>query len=415
MAIGFVNAALDGGAGLAVVCDASCTDLPDAPLLVVPDTLKALEAMGIAARARCGGQVIAVTGSVGKTGTKEALRLCFEDQGATHASVKSYNNHWGVPLTLARMPEATQFAVCEVGMNHPGEIEPLSRMIRPHIAIITTVQPVHLEAFASVEAIADAKAEVFAGLEPGGTAVLNLDNPHFERLRAAALAQGAGEIITFGEAADAAVRLQDAVLGNEHSTVTALVDSTEITYKLGAPGKHFVANSLGVLAVVHAAGGDLALAGLSLAKVSPPKGRGARVELRLPGGAATLIDESYNANPASMKAALGLLAMAEPARGGRRIAVMGDMLELGEDGPGLHAELAAATDDAGVDIVYACGPNMAHLWDALAESRRGVYAPQSDGLTQALLDSVQAGDVIMIKGSLGSRMGPLVEALCEKY
>lgn len=411
----FAGAALEAGAGVAVVSDPDAVAAEAGPVLVVDDTLKALEALGVAARARSTGAIIAVTGSVGKTGTKEALRLCLQGQGATHASVASYNNHWGVPLTLARMPAGTQYGIFEVGMNHPGEIVPLSAMIRPHVAIVTTVQPVHLAAFGSVEAIADAKAEIFSGLEPGGAAVLNRDNPHFQRLRDAAKNHGADRIISFGRSEDADVRLTDVILGPTYSTVSASIDGTDMTYKLGAPGEHLVINSLGVLAVVDAVGGDLALAGLSLADVRPPKGRGARLTLEVPGGNATLIDESYNANPASVRAALALLGMADPGSGGRRIAVLGDMLELGEDGPRLHAELAAAADDARADIVYACGPNMAHFWEALAECRRGVYAQASEGLTDALLETVQAGDVIMIKGSLGSRMGPLVEALCAKY
>ncbi len=411
----FAGAALEAGAGIAVVSDRSLVDHLEGPLLIVDDTLRAMEALGRAGRARCDGTIIAVTGSVGKTGTKEALRLCFEGQGATHASVASYNNHWGVPLTLARMPRETRYGIFEVGMNHPGEIAPLSAMIRPHIAIVTNVQPVHLEAFASVEAIADEKAAIFSGLEPDGTAVLNLDNPHFERLRAAATGRGVERIITFGRDETADVRLTDLVIMPSCSIVSATANGVDMTYNVGAPGEHLALNSLGVMAVVVAAGGDLALAGLSLAGVRPPKGRGARLVLEVPGGTATLIDESYNANPASMHAALALLGMSEPDTGGRRIAVMGDMRELGAEGPGLHTELAPASDDARVDIVYACGPNMAHLWEALADFRRGVYAETSEGLKEPLLDLVRPGDVIMVKGSLGSKMGPLVEALCEKF
>lgn len=411
----FAGAAFEAGAGVAVVSDRAVLDQRAGAMLLVDDTLQALEGLGRAARDRCKGTIVAVTGSVGKTGTKEALRLCLEGQGATHASVASYNNHWGVPLTLARMPRDTRYGIFEVGMNHPGEITPLVAMIRPHIAIVTTVQPVHLEAFPSVEAIADAKAEIFSGLEPDGTAILNRDNPHFERLNTAATAAGAARILTFGRDPSADIRLTDVVLEASYSTVTASVEGTEMTYKLGAPGEHLVLNSLGVLTVVDALGADLALAGLSLAGVRPPKGRGAQLALRVPGGSATLIDESYNANPASMRAALALLGMGVPGPGGRRIAVVGDMLELGADGPRLHAELAPAIDDAKVDIVYACGPNMAHFWDALTESRRGVYAETSDGLKESLLDVVRAGDVVMVKGSLGSKMGPLVEALCEKF
>lgn len=411
----FAASSLDAGAGLAVVSAPDEAMEQAGPVLVVDDTLNALERLGVAARTRFGGRAIAVTGSVGKTGSKEAMRLCFEDQGKTHASQASYNNHWGVPLTLSRLPRETDYGVFEVGMNHPGEITPLTKMIRPHVAIVTTVQAVHLGFFSSLDGIADAKAEIFDGLEPGGTAVLNRDNQYFDRLRAAAEKNGAARIIGFGEDERADCRLTDVILRDDGSTVSASVMGMDVTYNIGAPGKHFVINSLAVLAAVHAAGADVALAALALAKVRAPKGRGARLSLMLPGGDVTLIDESYNANPASMRAALELLAMAAPGVGGRRIAVLGDMLELGDEGPREHTELASAVDDADADIVYACGPNMAHLWDALDETRRGVYAEASDGLGDALVDEVRAGDVVMIKGSLGSRMGPLVEALCAKY
>lgn len=411
----FAASSLEAGAGIAVVSTPDEAMERAGPVLVVDDTLKALERLGVAARARFGGRAIAVTGSVGKTGTKEALRLCFEDQGRAHASAASYNNHWGVPLTLSRLPRDTEYGVFEVGMNHPGEIIPLTAMIRPHVAIVTTVQPVHLGYFSSLDAIADAKAEIFTGLEPGGIAILNRDNAYFDRLRAAAEENGAGKIVGFGEDERAECRLTEVVLRDDGSTVSASIMGMDVTYKVGAPGRHFVLNSLAVLAAVHAAGADVALAALALAQIRAPKGRGARVSLMVPGGDATLIDESYNANPASMRAALALLGMADPGVGGRRIAVLGDMLELGDEGPREHTELAAAVDDADADIVYACGPNMAHLWEALAETRRGVYAEASDGLGDALLDEVKAGDVVMIKGSLGSRMGPLVEALCAKY
>ena len=411
----FAASSLEAGAGIAVVSAPDEVMESAGPILVVDDTLKAMERLGVAARTRFQGRAIAVTGSVGKTGTKEALRLCFEDQGRTHASQASYNNHWGVPLTLSRLPRETEYGVFEVGMNHPGEITPLTAMIRPHVAIVTTVQAVHLGYFSSVDAIADAKAEIFTGLEPGGTAILNRDNAYFDRLRAAAEENGAARIVGFGEDERADCRLTDVVLRDDGSTVSASVVGMDVTYNIGAPGRHFVVNSLAVLAAVHAAGADVALAALALAQVRAPKGRGARASLMLPGGDVTLIDESYNANPASMRAALELLAMADPGVGGRRIAVLGDMLELGDEGPREHTELAAAVDDAEADIVYACGPNMAYLWDAIDETRRGVYAEASDGLGDALLDEVQAGDVVMIKGSLGSRMGPLVQALCAKY
>ena len=274
--------------------------------------------------------MIGVTGSVGKTGTKEALRLALARSGETHASVASYNNHWGVPLSLARCPASARYAVFEMGMNHAGEIEPLTRLVRPHVAIVTTVEPVHLEFFGSVEAIADAKAEIFRGLEPGGAAVINRDNPQFARLAARAKSAGVERIVSFGEHAKADARLIKCALHPDCSTVQARILGTDVTYKLGAPGRHVVLNSLAVLAAASLAGADLALAALALADLKPPSGgRGARITLDLPGGTALLIDESYNANPASMRAALALLGQAPMGPRGRRIAVLGDMLELG--------------------------------------------------------------------------------------
>src|SRR5262249_11854273 len=299
-------------AGLAVVARNKRKDMPqDAPLLVVPDVLAGLTDLARAARARSNAKIIAVTGSVGKTGTKEALRLALAKSGATHASIASYNNHWGVPLSVARMPESTQFGVFEIGMNHAGEITPLTRLVRPHVAIVTTVEPVHLEYFGSVEAIADAKAEIFLGLEPGGAAVLNRDHPHYERLARAVDAR----VVSFGEHADADARLLKVSLQADSSAVHVNILGTEITYKLGAPGRHVVQNSLAVLAAAALAGADLALTALALASLEAPTGRGQRLALSLPGGgSALLIDESYNANPASMRAALAVLGQAPIGR-----------------------------------------------------------------------------------------------------
>src|SRR3954451_25014264 len=329
----FVNDALQGGAALAVVAADKRGQFPkDAPLLVVPDVLEGLRDLARAARARLQGKVVGITGSVGKTGTKEALRLALSREGETHASVASYNNHWGVPLSLARCPQSARFAIFEMGMNHAGEIEPLTKLVRPHVAIITTIAPVHLEFFPSIEGIADAKAEIFLGLEPGGAAVINRDNPHYERLRQKAKAARVGRVVSFGEHAKADVRVLKFSLHPDCSVVQASVLGTELTYKLGAPGQHLVWNSLAVLAAVALTGADLALSALALAELKPATGRGARITLGLPGGTAELIDESYNANPASMRAALALLGQAALGARGRRIAVLGDMLELGADG-----------------------------------------------------------------------------------
>lgn len=411
----FVPAALAAGAGLAVVSRAPQADMPgEAPLLIVDDVLGGLRELARAARARTQAQIVAVTGSVGKTGTKDALRLVLERQGETHASAASYNNHWGVPLSLARCPQSAAYAVFEMGMNHAGEIAPLSQLVRPHIGIITTVEPVHLEFFPSVAAIADAKAEIFTGLVAGGAAVINRDNPHFARLRQAARAAGVERIVSFGEHAKADARLLKAALHADCSTVSARILGTEIAYKLGAPGRHLVVNSLAVLATVALLGADLALAGLALAELRPPSGRGARLELDLPGGKALLIDESYNANPASMRAALALLGQVPVGARGRRIAVLGDMLELGREGASLHRGLVEPVLANAIDLVFCSGPLMRELWEALPSERRGGYAESAAALESAVIAAVQAGDAVMVKGSLGSSMGPIVKALVRK-
>ena len=412
----FVAAALKAGAGLAVVAQDKLAVMPaGAPLLVVADVLDGLRALSRAARERSGAQFIAVTGSVGKTGTKEALRLALSACGKTHASTASYNNHWGVPLSLARCPHDARYAILEIGMNHAGEIAPLTRLVRPHIAIVTTVEPVHLEFFGSVEAIADAKAEIFQGVEPGGAAVINRDNPHFERLRRAAKAAAVDRVVSFGEHKDADARLVKFSLQADSSTVAANILGADVTYKLGAPGRHVVLNSLAVLAAAQLAGADLALAALALANVAPPAGRGARLSLQLPGGAALLIDESYNANPASMRAALALLGQAPLGARGRRIAVLGEMLELGPHGADLHRGLADAIIGNAIDLVFCAGPLFQGLWEALPSERRGGYAVTAAALEAEVLRVLQAGDAVMVKGSLGSKMGPIVKALTRQY
>jgi UDP-N-acetylmuramoyl-tripeptide--D-alanyl-D-alanine ligase len=412
----FVEAALKAGAGLAVIAEDKRASLPKhAPLLAVPDVLEALRGLARAARARSKATFIGVTGSVGKTGTKEALRLALSSAGETHASAASYNNHWGVPLSLARCPSSARFAVLEMGMNHAGEIAPLTALVRPHIAIVTTVGPVHLEFFASVEAIADAKAEIFSGVEPGGAAVINRDNPHFARLAQAAKAAGIERVVSFGEHADADARPLQVALHADSSAVSARILGVDVSYKLGAPGRHVVWNSLAVLAAAKLAGADLALAALALARLEPPSGRGARQTLHLPDGEALLIDESYNANPTSMRAALALLAQSPLGPRGRRIAVLGEMLELGPQSPGLHRGLLDAIIGNCVDLVFCAGPLYAGLWEALPSERRGGYAVTAAALEAELLRVLRAGDAVMVKGSLGSRMGPVVKALTQQY
>jgi UDP-N-acetylmuramoyl-tripeptide--D-alanyl-D-alanine ligase len=412
----FVAAALAARAGLAVVAaERRAQFASDLSLLVVPDVLAGLRALAAAARARTSAKVIGVTGSVGKTGTKEALRLALSSDGKTHASTASYNNHWGVPLSLARCPADARYAVLEMGMNHAGEIAPLTRLARPHIALITTIAPVHLEFFGSLTKIADTKAEIFLGVEPGGTAVLNRDIAQFAQLKRRAGEAGVARVVSFGEHAKADARLIKCALHPRCSTVVARIFGTELTYKIGAPGRHLVDNSLAVLATAVLAGADLALAALALSEFKAAAGRGAPIEIEVSGGQALVIDESYNANPASVAAALALLGQAKIGPRGRRIAVLGDMLELGPKGPALHRALAKPIIDNGVDLVFCCGALMRQLWQALPPSRRGSYAEDSAALEPQVVAALRAGDVAMVKGSLGSRMGPIVKALQRAY
>ncbi len=412
----FVAAALKAGAGLAVVERAQRDKFAgNAPLLIVDDVLEGLRDLARASRARLKAQVIAVTGSVGKTSTKEALRRVLSPQGETHASAASFNNHWGVPLSLARCPASVRFAIFEIGMNHAGEIEPLVKMVRPYISIITTVEPVHLEFFAGIEAIADAKAEIFAGVEPGGAGVLNRDNSQFARLMASAEKQGVARIVSFGSDVQADARLLDLSLHATSSAVHASILGHDVSYKVGMPGRHIAMNSLAVLTAASLAGADLALAALAMSQVEAAVGRGVRRVLDIGSGDATLIDESYNANPASMAAAINVLGQAAIGPRGRRIAVLGDMLELGPTGPSLHGGLAEAVKANGIDLVYCCGPLMRNLWDALSAGKRGGYADSSADLESQVVSAVRAGDAIMIKGSLGSKMKVIVNALEKRF
>ena len=411
----FVQAALTQGASCAIVERDFKAPRGENRLLRVTDTLKALNHLGMAARARAADAVvIAVTGSVGKTGTKEALKLALAPSGPVHASTKSYNNHWGVPLSLANMQQDTSFGVFEAGMNHAGELRALTKLIRPHIAIITTVAPVHLGFFRSVDAIADAKAEILEGLVPGGVAILNRDSPYFDRLRRHALQQKA-RIVSFGETVGAGARALTVELAADGSKVEAEILGETVSYRIGSPGVHLVQNSLAVLAAVKLAGADLKAAARSLAGWRAQTGRGERIILGRKEEWIAIIDESYNANPASMGAALATLGLTPREEFKRRVAVLGDMLELGGLGPKLHQELAEVIDAADVDIVYACGEMMRGLYDALPLGRRGGYAKTAEQLEPLLIGGVRPGDVVMIKGSLGSRMSPLVEGLQRHF
>ena len=313
------------------------------------------------------------------------------------------------------MARDTEFGIFEIGMNHAGEITPLTQMVRPHVAIVTQIAESHLGHFNSLDEIADAKAEIFAGVEPGGAAVIIRDNPYYDRLASAARSAGVKKIIGFGRHEAAEARLKSVVLHATCSCVTADILGEEVCFKVGAPGEHVVMNALAVLAAVKLAGGDLAKAAIALAGLTAPKGRGVFSKLRTPLGNFILIDESYNANPTSMRAALALLARFEPQGTGRRIAVLGDMLELGEQADTLHAGLSDAVAESGADSVFVCGTHMMHRWDALPEKLRGHYATTSEELLAPVLSSVHAGDVIMIKGSLGSRMGLLVDAIRKQF
>ena len=410
----FVPAAFAAGASAALVSRSYRRQPKDGAVLTVDDPLAGLQAIARAARARTAARVVAVTGSVGKTGTKEALRSCLSRIGPTHAAEKSYNNHWGVPLTLARMPASSDFAVLEIGMNHRGEIAPLARLAQPHVAIITTIEPVHIGYLGSLKAIAEEKSDIFRGLVPGGVAVTKRDSPQFSIMKAAAERQGA-RIISFGSSPEADVRAVDIKLQANGSDITADALGTKLSYRLGAPGAHLAENSLAVVAALLALGVDPARALPALAGISPPAGRGARMVLKAGEGEILLIDESYNANPASMRAALAALATVPRIRLPRRVVVLGDMLELGEQAADQHIGLKEAIDASGADLVFACGPNMAHLFAMLEPERQGYWAESSDGLAERLLDTVRPGDVVMIKGSLGSRMAPLVEALKTRF
>jgi UDP-N-acetylmuramoyl-tripeptide--D-alanyl-D-alanine ligase len=413
----FVSSALAHGAATAIVSTARLPALGrvTGSMIVVDDVLEALRGLARAARVRTHARIVAVTGSVGKTSTKDMLLRALGGTLPTHGAPASFNNHWGVPLTLARMPASSGFGVFEIGMNHAGEIAPLVELVRPHAAIVTTVEPVHLEAFASVEEIAFAKAEILTGLDPGGTAVLNRDNGYFDLLHRVAIELGIKHIIGFGEHAEADARLDDVVLDAEGSTVSATILGREITYSLGAPGRHLVQNSLAVLAAAAAIGADPEEVAAGLAGFHAGKGRGERSAIQVGDGTATIIDESYNANPASMRAALALLAQTVPGPGGRRIAVLGDMLELGTEELALHAGLAEPIVDAQADAVFLAGPRMKALWEALPPDRRGVYAGSAVELESALAEALAPEDVVMVKGSNGSRMGPLVESLKRRF
>ncbi|MDJ0387408.1 UDP-N-acetylmuramoyl-tripeptide--D-alanyl-D-alanine ligase [Roseomonas sp. E05] len=402
----FVADALARGAACAMVDRDPPGLAPDAPLLRVGHTLSGLAALGAAGRARSHARIAAITGSVGKTTTKEMLRQGLAALGPTHAAVASYNNHWGLPLTLARMPRDMAYGVLEIGMNHRGEIAPLARLARPHVAAITTVETAHIGHLGSIEEIAQEKADIMLGLEPDSTAVLPCDNAAFPQLTARARAAGM-RVLGFGAGDAAEVRLLAFEGGAEEGRAEIGFAGQCHVLRLAAPGRHLAMNATAALAVAAALGADPAAFIAALDGFRPGAGRGGRITLDLPGGTALLIDDSYNGQPPAMRAGLGVLAA---QRGTRRIAVLGDMRELGTYGPALHAGLLPDVL-AAADLVFCCGPLMRALYDALPEDRRGAHRESSEELAPLVREAVRPGDVIFIKGSLGSRMSVVVHAL----
>ncbi|MFN0114633.1 MAG: UDP-N-acetylmuramoyl-tripeptide--D-alanyl-D-alanine ligase [Paracoccaceae bacterium] len=416
----FVAGALANGAAAALVSRLPEGLPPDAPLALVPDVLAALRSLAAAARARTAAKAVGVTGSVGKTSTKEMLRAILSGQGATHAAEASFNNHWGVPLTLARMPEAIRFAVLEIGMNRPGEIAPLARLARLDAALVTTVAPAHLEAFESLEGIAHEKASIYEGLLPGGTAIVPLGLPTTPILTARARATAA-RVLTFGRDEAADFRLIDATLAEGATVVRATRFGEPMLLRLLTPGAHFAMNALAALAAAEALGADPALAALDLGRWQPPDGRGKRDTVRLDivdeSLAFDLIDDAFNANPASVAAALDVLAAARPKDGvgrraeGRRIAILGDMLELGATELALHRALAEHPAMAQVHLVHCLGPRMRALWEVLPAGKRGEWHETAEGLAARAASLADAGDVILVKGSKGSKASLVAGAL----
>ncbi|NCO02665.1 MAG: UDP-N-acetylmuramoylalanyl-D-glutamyl-2,6-diaminopimelate--D-alanyl-D-alanine ligase [Alphaproteobacteria bacterium] len=408
----YVAKAIENGAVCAVVSKA-VEGVDPKNLLIVDDTLKAMQDLGRFARERTGAKVIGITGSVGKTGTKEMLATALDTQGQTHASIKSYNNHWGVPLSLSNMHAGTDFGIFEMGMNHPNEITPLTNQVKPHIAIITTIAPVHIEHFDNgLDGIVDAKTEIFDGVQEGGYAVLNSDIPQFEKLKEKALAKNLN-VATFGENEMAQARLLDCLEAANGSRVKAKILDEEVSFTLQIAGRHIAQNAMAVLLAVKLAGADVQKAAKAIERQEPIMGRGKREKLDIgePHNPITLIDESYNASPASMNASFKVLALVDPGRGGRRIAILGDMLELGKDSAKLHADLALPIKAAGIDLVYTCGKDMKNLHDQLPANQRGAHKNTSKELAEIVPDVLIPGDVVMVKGSLGSKMGVVVEAL----
>lgn len=412
----FVGNAIRAGASAALIHHATPFVPPEAPLIEVEDTLKALQALAREGRARNKGIQIAVTGSVGKTTCKDQIKLLLRDADSrAYGSEGGLNNHWGVPLSLARLPAQAPYGVFEMGMNHKGELADLSCLVSPDIALITGVETAHLASFDSLDAIADAKAEIFKGLKREGTAILNRDNEFFERLYRAAHHRGIKKILTFGRHPKSDARLLKWTPTPDGAFIEALVCDVPVSFRFGAPGAHLALSSVAALLAASCAGIDITQHAEALCMFHASEGRGAqRVIYLQDGGTLTLIDESYNANPASVRAAIAVLAKAPKGLGGKRIMVLGDMLELGAAAPLLHAGLAADLVAAGIDRVYCCGPLMAHLYDALPPALRGAYAADSQALAPLVAEGVEDGDVVSVKGSHNLEMVNVINKLASK-
>jgi UDP-N-acetylmuramoyl-tripeptide--D-alanyl-D-alanine ligase len=406
----FATAAMAAGAALLVVAEGKLPALGrlNVPKIVVPDVQGALERLGMAARDRTSARIVAITGSAGKTSTKDALRHALAPSGKVHGADKSFNNHWGVPLTLARMPADSDFAVFELGMNHAGEISALTRQVRPDIAIITLIAAAHLGHFNSLDEIARAKAEIFEGVMADGHALLNRDDARWKLLDAAAKAAGIKNVWSFGQHQRATFKLKAYQADATGATIMAGIAGKDMTVRLGVPGEHIAQNAMAVLGAAYLAGADVEQAAASLATLKAPEGRGQRHVLQMPGGAFTLIDESYNANPASMRAALAALAATPVGEGGRRIAVLGDMLELGAHSERLHSALAEIASPFGIDRFLVAGPEMKAFAGKLGD------APV-DALLPLVMEAVKPGDVMMVKSSNGIGFSRIVRALIDRF
>ncbi len=413
----YASMAAARGASVLVVSEAKLPALGKliTPMIVVDDVLEAMVQLGQASRQRSLGKIIAVTGSVGKTTTKEMLRHVLAASGKVHASAASFNNHWGVPLTLARMPSDADFGIFEIGMNHPGEIRPLVNMVRPNIAIITTIAAAHLGNFKNLDEIAGAKAEIFEGLTEDGHAIINRDCEQFDLLEEAAIVNKVAHIHSFGLSAKADFRLADYQQGEYDAVFWAVIGNKTMEIVIGAPGRHIAENAVAVLAAATLAGADMDRVKAAFATIKPEKGRGQRHHLSVSGGSFTLIDDSYNANPASMRSAIALLQSSEPTGAGRRIAVLGDMLEMGEFSANLHAELAEPLVEAGITEIWLAGPEMANLRDSLPETVNVVYRADAAELAAFAASHVQAGDVLVVKSSNSTGFGEIVRLLLREY